>query len=135
MADDRARPATLRDVARAVGVSTATVSLALRGHARISAATRKQVEAAAARVGYRRNPAFAILGAMAHRHPDSRSGLPLGYVRQRNEAGNDVRPPPQLLGMHRRCQEMGYPWRNSSWMTFPAPPPLPHGCSNGASPA
>ncbi len=46
----RARP-RLEDVATAVGVSTASVSLVLRGAAGPSAATRERVLAAAARQG------------------------------------------------------------------------------------
>ncbi|MXX23391.1 MAG: LacI family transcriptional regulator [Rhodospirillales bacterium] len=43
---------TLRDVAEHVGVSAATVSLAMRGNGRISAATRERVLAAITELGY-----------------------------------------------------------------------------------
>ena len=52
---NRAR-VSLRDVARSVGVSHVTVSLALRGDPRVSAARRKEVEIAAKRLGYRPDP-------------------------------------------------------------------------------
>ena len=43
---------TLRDIADRLGVSTATVSLAMRGDTRIGRSTRRRVEAAVAEVGY-----------------------------------------------------------------------------------
>jgi LacI family transcriptional regulator len=55
------KPATQATIARAAGVSQMTVSLALRNHPSISAATRERVRAVAARLGYRRNPLVAAL--------------------------------------------------------------------------
>lgn len=51
----------MRDVAAAAGLSDATVSLALRDHARIPEATRARVREAAARLGYRADPAVRRL--------------------------------------------------------------------------
>lgn len=47
---------TIRDVARAAGVSTTTVSDALRGRGRLAAATRKRVVQIARELGYTANP-------------------------------------------------------------------------------
>lgn len=55
---------SIRDIAEAAGVSHTTVSLALRGNPRISAAVRRRVERAAAKAGYRRDARVAEL--MAH---------------------------------------------------------------------
>ncbi len=55
-----ARP-TLRTLAAAAGVSAMTVSLALRHHPRIPAATRQRVQAAAEKLGYRPDPEVAKL--------------------------------------------------------------------------
>lgn len=55
------KQATCLDVARACGISTATVSMALRGMARVAPQTRKRVEAEAARLGYRPHSAAALL--------------------------------------------------------------------------
>ncbi|SHI59959.1 DNA-binding transcriptional regulator, LacI/PurR family [Actinomyces denticolens] len=52
---------TLRDIAEALGVSTSTVSLALRGSDRISAAVRERVVQEAADQGYRTDLAGALL--------------------------------------------------------------------------
>jgi DNA-binding LacI/PurR family transcriptional regulator len=53
----------MEDVARAAHCHPSTVSLALRGHARIPAATRERVTAAAARLGYRIHP---MISAWVH---------------------------------------------------------------------
>lgn len=51
----------LRDVAKAAGVSAATVSLALRNHSSIPAATRERIRAVAAEMGYLPNSRVAEL--------------------------------------------------------------------------
>ena len=52
---------TVRTIALRAGVSSATVSLALRGHPLISAATRKRVLSVAQELGYRPDPNVAKL--------------------------------------------------------------------------
>jgi DNA-binding LacI/PurR family transcriptional regulator len=69
---DRGRRPKLEDVAAEVGVSTASVSLVLRGAAGPSEATRHRVLEAAARLGYRPDRAASLLARR-------RSGL-LGVV-------------------------------------------------------
>src|SRR4051795_4030185 len=51
----RRRPVTLRDVARATGVSVATVSKALNGQGRMTAETRTRIRGEARRLGFRPN--------------------------------------------------------------------------------
>lgn len=51
----------IRQIARRLGLSHTTVSLALRGHPRISSATRKRVQAAADELGYRPNALVSAL--------------------------------------------------------------------------
>ncbi|HEX6525122.1 MAG TPA: LacI family DNA-binding transcriptional regulator [Streptosporangiaceae bacterium] len=55
------RRITIRDVAKAAGVSTTTVSDALSGNGRLPPATRRRVAAVAGRLGYRANPAARSL--------------------------------------------------------------------------
>jgi DNA-binding LacI/PurR family transcriptional regulator len=54
---------TLRDIAKELGVSHVTVSLALRDHPRISEATRKRVKQKAEAMGYHPDP---MLSALSH---------------------------------------------------------------------
>lgn len=54
---------TMSDLAKAAGVSKMTVSLALRGHEKISAATRDRIRALAEKMGYRPNPLVQTLMA------------------------------------------------------------------------
>ncbi|MFE9251601.1 LacI family DNA-binding transcriptional regulator [Streptomyces sp. NPDC007088] len=58
---ESSRPPTMADVARVAGVSHQTVSRVLSGHPHVREATREQVHAAVARLGYRRNPAARAL--------------------------------------------------------------------------
>lgn len=58
---DLGAPATIHDVARAAGVSVSTVSKALNGRDGVAAATAARVAEAAARLGYRPNPAAPLL--------------------------------------------------------------------------
>jgi LacI family transcriptional regulator len=76
------RPVTIADVAAEAGVSTFTVSLALRDNPRVKAETRRQVQAVAARLGYQRNAAFAVLGARSRIGRRAVSGLTLAAVSQ-----------------------------------------------------
>ena len=51
----------MEDVARAVGYSRATVSLALRGDASIPEKTRQRIAKVAEKLGYRTNPLVSAL--------------------------------------------------------------------------
>jgi LacI family transcriptional regulator len=53
----------MSDLAAAAGVSKMTVSLALRGHQKISPATRKRIQELAEKMGYRPNPLVQTLMA------------------------------------------------------------------------
>jgi LacI family transcriptional regulator len=79
MAETPPRP-TLQDVARAADVALATASYALRGSAKIPAATTARVRAAAERLGYRPNPRFAELMAAVRRGGPLASGERLALV-------------------------------------------------------
>ena len=58
----RIQKITLRHVAEQAGVSRMTVSLALRGHAKISDSTKEKVRKAAKALGYVPNPHISALG-------------------------------------------------------------------------
>lgn len=61
------RRPNLEDIARSLGVSAMTVSRALRGAGGVGEALRKRVKAEARRIGYRADPALAVLNAYRHR--------------------------------------------------------------------
>ncbi len=60
---DPQRQVTLRDIAKELGISHVTVSLALRDHPRISEATRQRVKQKAEEMGYHPDP---MLSALSH---------------------------------------------------------------------
>jgi len=57
------RPPTIKDVAQLAGVAFSTAATALRGDGRVKAETRRKVQAAARKLGYRSNRAAAILAS------------------------------------------------------------------------
>ncbi len=71
---------SLRDIARNLGVSHATVSLALRGHPRISEATREKVEQEARRIGYRPDPMLAALASYRRDRADTPIAASIGWI-------------------------------------------------------
>jgi DNA-binding LacI/PurR family transcriptional regulator len=64
MANQRA---TQRDIAIKAGVGRSTVSLALKGHPKISAATRGRIEKAARSLGYEPDPMLSALATYRNR--------------------------------------------------------------------
>src|SRR5689334_466419 len=64
----RTKPVRLIDIARASGVSIATVSMVVNGNARISSATAKRVRKMIEKLGYRPNRAAVSL-SMGQRPP------------------------------------------------------------------
>lgn len=71
---------TMRDVARLVGMSIATVSRCLANKPDASAITRRRVLAACRKVGYRPNPLVAALMQSRRRHSPPADTLTLAYV-------------------------------------------------------
>lgn len=67
--------ALLRDIAEACGVSIATVSIALRNTGKVAPETRAQIQAAAARLGYRPDPLAARLSERRFSRGSAREGL------------------------------------------------------------
>jgi len=79
---------TLSDVARAAGVSAATVSMALRNHPRISEARRREIKRLAEELGYRPDPALARLAAHRWRLEEN-VGMPIAFVTTRYPGSNN----------------------------------------------
>lgn len=111
---DRPQRVSLDDIAKAIGVSKATVCRALLGRARVSETTRTKVKAAAERLGYRPDPTLSAL--TKHRWAVGTVprasyqvaiirvlGTDAGKQRSRLSINTDT----ALQGMRRRCEELG----------------------------
>ena len=81
---------TLKDVAEEAGVSRMTVSLALRGHAKITEATKNKVRRAADSLVYVPNPHISALGA--HIRSSKQKALPasLAYLCHKEIRSEDI---------------------------------------------
>ena len=104
------RPSMAR-VAAAAGVSKNTVSLALRGSARISEGTRARVEAAAVLVGYRRNAAVGCLMAELRRTGSGRFEATLALLNANEDREAFLKHPTlpvYVEGARRRAAKLGY---------------------------
>ena len=106
-----ARPATLQDVADAVGVHRTTAARALSNTPGINAETRAAVQAAAERLGYRANPLVAAL-MRARRSGRQEKGQVIAYLTC-HPTRHGWRPPadprPDFFpGAQARAAEFGY---------------------------
>jgi DNA-binding LacI/PurR family transcriptional regulator len=91
-----------RDIADRLGISHATVSLALRDHPRIPVATRERVKRMANEMGYLSIPMLRSLANYGHAKRQSSKLLPLGWI--------NAWPQPGKLVKHR---EYGGYWRGA----------------------
>ncbi|MDX2185987.1 MAG: LacI family DNA-binding transcriptional regulator [Opitutaceae bacterium] len=104
---------TMKTVAKAAGVTTATVSMALRNHPRISAATRERIAAIVNELGYVPDPYVARLMRLRKAAKPTRDRPILGLIcAQETEDGWRRHPAPtiraMLDGASRRGVERGY---------------------------
>lgn len=103
---------TMQDIARKAGVTAATVSMALRDHARISPETRERVRAVAERLGYRPDPLISALMSQRRGKQGDRSPGTLGVV-SLWPAGpknwkDDSFYAPYRAGLRERAVSLGY---------------------------
>lgn len=115
------RPSMAR-VAAAAGVSKNTVSLAMRGSARVSEATRAKVAAAAELVGYQRNAAVGCLMAALRRSGSGRFEAPLALLNANEDRDAFLRHPTvpvYVEGIRRRAGKLGYSL-DEFWLHDPA---------------
>lgn len=103
----------MREVAREVGVSVATVSKALSNKTDVAAKTRQRVLAACERLGYRTNPLVAALMRSRRRHHSPASALTLGFITAFPTADGWRRHPAPIFrqmfaGAERRAAERNY---------------------------
>lgn len=102
-----ARP-TLQDIARVAGVGKATVSLALRNHPKISAATRERVQRAAEQLRYRPDPALSRIAAHRWRTREHPSDLVIAYVSMQHPVLRAESLPQLRLAAVERGERLGY---------------------------
>jgi LacI family transcriptional regulator len=102
---------TIKEVAAHAEVSIATVSYALRGHAKISLATRERVRQSAEALGYRPNPRVAGLMAHIRRAHGPSVGERIAFVwvhTTREECRSDPFLGSVLSGARQRAEQLGY---------------------------
>lgn len=105
-------PPSLRDLARALGLSHTTVSEALRGTPRVKAATRDRILAAAKAAGYKPNP---LAGALMSEMRRARGGTFRGVLAV-VDLDNPAKRPPNAQRWHgeltagaaARADELGF---------------------------
>ena len=128
--DAPGKPVGIRDVAKAVGVSVATASLAINGQPGVAEETRRRIVAAARAARLPRQPAGA--GAAPGAHHDLRlcgaqlrqPVLPRGA--QRGAAGRRATPGPRCSSSTRATRSSASAgtcrnWRRSGWTGWPSP--------------
>lgn len=103
---------TLQMIADRAKVSCTTVSLALRNHPKISAATRDRVHALARELGYRANPLISAHMSYLRALRPKYTGLCIAFVCNHSlaEIRADTRTPlyQYYLGARARAHELGY---------------------------
>jgi len=73
-------PITQKDLAKALGMSQSTVSMALRGHSSIPLETRSRINKAAESLGYRPNPMGTVLAHLKHAAREHPVGAALAWI-------------------------------------------------------
>lgn len=105
------RSFTVRDLAAKIGVSRATVSLALRNHPRLSEETRLRVRAEAERLGYRPNALVSALMTQVRRSRVKRSGEGLAFLTsyaQKDEWREAPTVAAYFEGASRQAERLGF---------------------------
>ncbi len=103
---------SMHHIAEKAGVSTMTVSLALRNHPSIPQATTQRIKEIAESLGYKRNPLISALMANRGKHKTSKtSGLTLAFITTFSPE-DAWRQFPSLVayfnGASKRAKELGY---------------------------
>lgn len=103
---------SLREIAKEMGVSVATVSLALRNHPRISEPMRERVQRVAEKMGYKPNPMITSLMAQMRGGRSNEAGSVLGWINNHTSAAAFHRKDSfnygLLMGARDRAEQLGY---------------------------
>ncbi len=104
-------PVTLAQIAKEVGATTATVSMALRGKPGISSETTRRVKEAAERLGYRPDPRFSQLMQFLRTRKDAPFHAIIAYVHDfpSKDGYNHLHTHSEFLrGARQRAAELGF---------------------------
>ncbi len=82
MSEPLTRPITMADIARKVGLGRSTVSMALRNHPEIAAATKDRVLKAASELGYQPDPLISLLMSRLHEETATRRDTVLAVINE-----------------------------------------------------
>ena len=85
--DEAAPRVRQREIATRLGISHATVSMALRDHPRIHASTRERVKRMAEEMGYQSNPSLRIFSNYSRSKRKSSKLSPLGWINAWSQPG------------------------------------------------
>jgi DNA-binding LacI/PurR family transcriptional regulator len=99
---------TLRMIAMRLGVSHATVSMALRNHPRITTVTRQRVQSTAAQLGYRPDPQVGKLMHQLRVARFSRSSPTLAAITNHAESDEPCEVTSLCRGAQRAAESLGY---------------------------
>lgn len=105
------RRPTLKDVARESGYHITTVSLALRDHASIPAATREKITAVARQLDYQRDPVYHALSRFRQQGRVCAPAPRIAYLENFGLGSGLKRPLPlqaMLTGAQRQAKVLGY---------------------------
>lgn len=103
---------SLREIAKEMGVSVATVSLALRNHPRISEPMRERVQQVAHEMGYKPNPMVTSLMAQMRGGRSNEAGSVLGWINNHSSVAAFHRKESfnygLLMGARQRAEQLGF---------------------------
>lgn len=101
------RPPSLRELAARLGVSHATVSMALRNHPAISPETREKVQALAKKLNYRGNILVSALLTQVRRRRLSASGEVIALLTEEPRGQHAPRPAEGIVAARERARQTG----------------------------
>ncbi len=118
---ERSTVPTIRDIAKAVGVSRSSVSAALKDRPNISQATKKKIRQVAEQMGYRQDAQVDQLMSYLSKRKGRRQLIPLAWINAQQERDAFNRNPwwiPMYEGAKERANQIGFSL-NEFWLHDP----------------